>query len=56
MVTELLPLKLEFRGLSDEDPDEISIDAPDDDENDDDDEDSLGDDAGTTDDADPLEQ
>jgi hypothetical protein len=31
MVTELFPLVLEFRGLSDEDPDEITIDSPDED-------------------------
>ena len=31
MVTELFPLQLAFRGLSDEDPDEITvIDSPDD--------------------------
>lgn len=43
MVTELSPLQLAFRGLSDEDPDEISIDSPDEDLDEDDD-DTLGDD------------
>jgi hypothetical protein len=56
MTTELFPLVLEFRGLSDEDPDEIAIDSPDVDEDEDDDDDDLPDD---TDDnaspADPLE-
>ena len=41
MVTELFPLKLEFRGLSDEDPDEITIDSPDEDVDEDDDKDDL---------------
>jgi hypothetical protein len=42
MLTELFPLKLEFRGLSDEDPDEIAIDSPDVDDDDDDDDDGDG--------------
>ena len=41
MVTELFPLTLEFRGLSDEDPDEITIDSPDEDVDEDEDEDPL---------------
>ena len=36
MVTELFPLQLAFRGLSDEDPDEITIDSPDEDVDEDD--------------------
>lgn len=57
MLTELFPLQLAFRGLSDEDEDEISIDSPDLDDEDEEDDDLLGgndDDAG--DDAEPLEQ
>ncbi len=48
MLTELFPLKLAFRGLSDEDPDEITIDSPDVDEDEDDDDlpGVDGDDAG----------
>jgi hypothetical protein len=41
MVTELFALKLEFRGLSDEDPDEITIDSPDADDEDDEGDDLL---------------
>ena len=56
MVIELFPLKLEFRGLSDEDPDEITIDSPDVDEDEDGDDDlpddAEGDDTAT---ADPVE-
>jgi hypothetical protein len=57
MVTELFPLKLEFRGLSDEDPDEITIDSPDEDVDEDDDKDDLlkGDDDAAPDDAEPTE-
>jgi hypothetical protein len=59
MVTELFPLKLEFRGLSDEDPDEITIDSPDEDVDEDDDKDDLlkGDDdaAAAPDEAEPTE-
>lgn len=61
MVTELFPLQLAFRGLSDEDPDEISIDSPDEDINEEDD-DLLGDDGDdgnddddTSDNGDPTE-
>lgn len=58
MLTELFPLQLAFRGLSDEDEDEISIDSPDLDEDDEDGEDDGdllgGDDAA--DDEEPLEQ
>lgn len=39
MVTELFPLQLAFRGLSDEDPDEITIDSPDEDLDDEDEDD-----------------
>ena len=39
MLTELFPLTLTFRGLSDEDGDEIELDSPDIDEDDGDDED-----------------
>ena len=60
MLTELFPLQLAFRGLSDEDPDEIAIDSPDVDENDEDDDgspdggnDADADDVGTA--AEPLE-
>jgi hypothetical protein len=56
MVIELLPLQLEFRGLSDEDPDEITIDSPDVDEKEDEDDDlpdNSDGDAGATDE--PLE-
>ena len=57
MLTELFPLKLAFRGLSDEDPDEISIDSPDEDLDEDDDDDATaGDDDSATADAEPLEQ
>jgi hypothetical protein len=60
MVTELIPTKLEFRGLSDEDEDEITIASPDIDEEDDDgdDDDDLqdGGNADAPDDAEPLEQ
>jgi hypothetical protein len=58
MVTELFPLKLEFRGLSDEDPDEIAIDSPDAEDDDDEDDDDLpgGDsDDATSDSGDPTE-
>ena len=56
MVTELFPLKLEFRGLSDEDPDEITIDSPDVDEDEDDDDDDLkGDDDAAPEEAEPSE-
>ena len=57
MVTELFPLKLEFRGLSDEDPDEITIDSPDEDVDEDDGKDDLlkGDDDAAPDDAEPTE-
>jgi hypothetical protein len=54
MVTELFPLKLEFRGLSDEDPDEITIDSPDEDVDEDDDL-PKGDDNAAPDDAEPTE-
>jgi hypothetical protein len=54
MVTELFPLKLEFRGLSDEDPDEITIDSPDEDVDEDDD-DLKGDDDAAPDDTEPTE-
>jgi hypothetical protein len=43
MVTELFPLQLAFRGLSDEDPDEIAIDSPDEDGEEEDDDDFDGD-------------
>ena len=56
MVTELFPLKLAFRGLSDEDPDEITIDSPDVDEDEDDDELAGGDDADAGDPAELTEQ
>ena len=56
MVTELFPLKLEFRGLSDEDPDEITIDSPDEDIDEDGDDNLLkGDDDAAPDDAEPTE-
>jgi hypothetical protein len=56
MVTELFPLKLEFRGLSDEDPDEITIESPDEDVDEDGDENLLkGDDDAAPDDAEPTE-
>jgi len=55
MVTELFPLKLEFRGLSDEDPDEITIDSPDEDIDEDDDDDLKGDDDAAPDEAEPTE-
>jgi hypothetical protein len=56
MVTELFPLTLEFRGLSDEDPDEITIDSPDEDVDEDEDEDPLkGDDDSASDSGDPIE-
>jgi len=57
MVTELFQLTLEFRGLSDEDPDEITIDSPADEDGDDDDEDDLlgGGDADVGDEAEPLD-
>ena len=57
MVTELFPLKLEFRGLSDEDPDEITIDSPDanDGEDEDEDEDLPDDSDGDNSSADPIE-
>ena len=55
MVTELFPLVLEFRGLSDEDPDEIAIDSPDVDEDEDDDDDDLPDDNDDNAPADPIE-
>jgi len=54
MVTELFPLVLEFRGLSDEDPDEIAIDSPDVDEDEDEDDD-LPDDSDDNASVDPLE-
>jgi hypothetical protein len=54
MVTELFPLKLEFRGLSDEDPDEITLDSPDEDVDEDDD-DLKGDDDAAPDDTEPTE-
>lgn len=41
MATELFKLNLEFRGLSDEDPDEVGIPPGDDDEDDEDDLDDL---------------
>lgn len=55
MVTELIPSRLAFRGLSDEDPDEISIDSPDEDIDEDD---NGGTPSGDSDDdtgAEPLE-
>jgi hypothetical protein len=56
MVTELFPLKLGFRGLSDEDPDEITIDSPDEDIDEDGDDNLLkGDDEAAPDDAEPTE-
>ncbi len=55
MTTELLPLTLEFRGLSDEDPDEIAIDSPDVDEDEDDDDDLPEDSDDSASPADPLE-
>jgi hypothetical protein len=57
MVTELFPLKLEFRELSDQ-PDGDPVDAPDiDDLNEDEDDDLLkgGDDDNTSDSGDPIE-
>lgn len=54
MVTELFPLVLEFRGLSDEDPDEITIDSPDTDDEEDDLADGGNDDTAS-DDAEPTE-
>ncbi len=54
MVIELFPLQLAFRGLSDEDGDEIEIDSPDiedDDDADEDDDEFLGGDDGGADDA-----
>ncbi len=55
MLIELFPLQLAFRGLSDEDPDEITIDSPDVDEDEDEDDplDSDAPEAGTGDE--PLE-
>jgi hypothetical protein len=46
MLTELFPLKLAFRGLSDEDEEEITLDSPDvdDEEGDDDGDLDVGDD------------
>lgn len=58
MLIELFPLQFAFRGLSDEDPDEISIDSPDAaDDGDDDDDDVLGggDDTDGDGDAEPIE-
>ena len=56
MLIELIPAKLEFRGLSDEDEDEITIASPDIDEEDEEDDDAATDDAGAAEEAEPLEQ
>jgi hypothetical protein len=56
MLTELFPLQLAFRGLSDEDPDEITIDSPDVDEDDEDDDLPDGDDTDAGEATEPLEQ
>jgi hypothetical protein len=60
MVTELFPLVLEFRDLSDEEGDEVETSSPDTDLDDDTDEDddALGDandDDSTSDNGDPIE-